>query len=654
MFEKSCWIWADGSAKMNDRVDFFVDFEVETIPEKAILSIGAETKYRLFVNGKAVVLDGGLFRESRPGCGYFEGTDVAPYLKIGKNELTVCVWFFGNGGRNNVRCERPGLIFECESLGLYSGKDVLCHRGEGWYDMEGKCLYGGHNVAYNAQKRPFSLCPEPYGAVRCEVVGRYGDAPWGELYEREIPPFYFSERRPLDYTKEGDVAEAKLPYAMQFSPYFIVTAEGGEKISIYTDRAVVNGGPGDSGKYGSRTAEYICREGKQEFEVPDWLFGEKLMLGLGGNVRIDEMGYRESGYFCEITGTFKCDDKIIERLFEKSARTLKVCMRENFMDCPDRERGQWIGDVSVQAPQVVYLMPGALPLLKKAIGDFINLRKGKRLVGNVPGEDFLELPSQSLNAISEFGMISTYYEATKDVETLEKCFVPAVEYLALWETDADGVPVERKGDWCWYDHLFNIDGEVIGLCWYYSALGFLLKAGKILNNRKYEKFLSSRRAAIERNFTGRYWNGSYFSSGNFADDRANALAVLVGLCPREYYGSVKFVLTEVYNSTCYMEGYVLSALCEMGYKEDAFRRMKSRYLSLAENDNSTLWEDFTCLGTKNHAWSGAPATILFKYFGGVGLGLEREETDIAPLKFAEFSYLDADGKRRTFTVKNDK
>ena len=36
--------------------------------------------------------------------------------------------------------------------------------------------------------------------------------------------------------------------------------------------------------------------------------------------------------------------------------------------------------------------------------------------------------------------------------------------------------------------------------------------------------------------------------------------------------------------------------------------------SLIVNENSTLWEDFFQLGTKNHAWSGAPLTIVSKYF----------------------------------------
>lgn len=62
------------------------------------------------------------------------------------------------------------------------------------------------------------------------------------------------------------------------------------------------------------------------------------------------------------------------------------------------------------------------------------------------------------------------------------------------------------------------------------------------------------------------------------------------------------------------EGFILLALCEMGYKQEAYRRMMSRYQPLIENSNTTLWEDFFHLGTRNHAWSGGPAYLLIKYF----------------------------------------
>ena len=249
------------------------------------------------------------------------------------------------------------------------------------------------------------------------------------------------------------------------------------------------------------------------------------------------------------------------------------------------------------------------------------------------------------------GMIAAYFDATEDTGVLEKYFRPAVEYLKLWETDECGVVVERRGDWTWYDHLFNIDGEILNQCWYYSALKFALRAAEIIGDHGYDDFLKERKSAIETNFEKRYWKGGFYSSGNAADDRANAMAVIVGLCGKERYDAIRFVLNEVHNASVYMEGYVLTALCEMGFREDAFYRMKSRYSRLISNENSTLWEDFSYLGTKNHAWSGAPITILFRYFAGVKPTLERAAADCAPLKYVKCSYEKPNGETVSFEVK---
>lgn len=58
----------------------------------------------------------------------------------------------------------------------------------------------------------------------------------------------------------------------------------------------------------------------------------------------------------------------------------------------------------------------------------------------------------------------------------------------------------------------------------------------------------------------------------------------------------------------------------------------SRYYPLIVNENSILWEDFYLLGTRNHAWSGGPLEIAFKYI----LGLKTEDGfktySMAPVK----------------------
>ncbi len=619
MFENSRWIWAENSEAPNTRVNFKKKIYLTDIPRKAVLNIGCETKYWLFVNGKLAIFDGGLFRESIPGCGYFDEVNISKYLKCGNNEIVWHVWYFGNGGRNNSFCEKGGLIYECKALNLYSSKNDFAEIDIGYYNTEilnPSYLYGGHNTAYNAEKKEFTLCPILSEKKLAFEIGKYGDKPWGELLKRPIPALFFTNRKAKNYQKIENLYYVKLPHAMQFSPYFIIEAKGGEKIDICSDRYEVNGGPGDNQNvYRGHRAEYICREGKQEFEMLDWIFGEQIIFSIPESVKVYNLGYRESGFNCKVKNKYNGQDPMAKKLFKKSIRTLLCCMRENYMDCPDRERGQWIGDVSVQATQVVNLLDeNAKLLLRKSICDFINLRKGDILVGNVPGDNSGELPSQSLNAISELGMIATYYRATKEKEILQMVFEPAVRYLKLWSIDVDGLLEPRKGDWRWFDHLFNIDEEVLEHCWYYSALSFVRYMAQEIHCSDYDEFINNRMVLIRDNFEKRYWKGKYFSSGDFVDDRANAMAVLSGLCPKEKYKDIAYVLMSVFSSTTYMENYVLLALCEMGYKQEAYRRMMSRYQPLIENGNTTLWEDFFHLGTRNHAWSGGPAYLLIKYF----------------------------------------
>ena len=658
MFAQAKWIWPSNQFEKNQRANFLFSTDISEINGSVTANIGCETKYRLFVNDVLVIFDGGLFRESLPGCGYYDVVDITKHLRVGHNEIKIQVWYYGNGGRNNTSCSSAGLIFSCEKLSLYSDQNTVCEIDTAYKTPSKKeptFLYGGNHTAYDATVHPFSLSPAiGYDACSAVILGSYGDQPWGNLQERSIPHLFFSERIACKAEKADTTYTVTLPYAMHFSPYFKVNATEGSVIEVHSDRYTVNGGPGDEmHQYFGHRAEYTCRNGEQEFEMPDWIFGEKIIFHVPENIEILEVGYRESGYDCKVTTSFVSNDTSVNTLFEKCVRTLKVCMRENYMDCPDRERGQWIGDVSVQAPQVVYLLDqNGLALLKKAIYDFIRLRKGDRLVGNVPGDNWSELPSQSLNAISEHGMIATYYQRTKDKSILELAFEPAIRYMMLWETDTDGVVIPRAGNWEWYDHLFNCDKPILNICWYYSALRFAQTMSKELDRHEYDDFINERMSAIERTFYARYWKekGKYFASGDFADDRANAMAVLSGLCKKEDYPRIRFLMLSVFNSTTYMENYVLMALCEMGYKKDAFSRMMCRYQPLISNNNSTLWEDFFHLGTRNHAWSGGPATILLRYFAGIRPDLSLEETDIFPLKSLKCNFIDHDGN----TVSIDK
>jgi hypothetical protein len=144
--------------------------------------------------------------------------------------------------------------------------------------------------------------------------------------------------------------------------------------------------------------------------------------------------------------------------------------------------------------------------------------------------------------------------------------------------------------------------------------------------------------AIKEGFRRVYWNGSAYYAPQECyvdhgyeykferpaqpDDRANALAVLSGLADESQYPAILEILKKQFNSSPYMEKYVLDAMFFMGYEEEALVRMKTRYQMMIDDEWTTLWENFktsasTRWGTHNHAWTGGPLINLSGNVAGV-------------------------------------
>lgn len=619
-FSKAKWIWGKDNKTADQHLVIRRKLELDTVPEKAEAYISCDTKFWMWINGELAVFEGGVFRESITG-GYAECVDIAPYLKKGENVIAFLVWYYGNGGRNNTDSGEAGFIFRCDELELFSDEsfNVALHPA---YVKTGEphpaYLFGGDNTGFDAHLDFGDFTDIDFNEVEFEAATVYPNNVWGEQTLSPLPLLKLFEEEECDYDETETGVIGHLPYAMTFSACFEIVAEGGEIIDIRSDRYNVNGGPGDEfHNYNGHRIEYTAKEGKNSFFCPMYLYGEKMIVSFPETVKLKKLSYRESGYDTKRIGNFKTDNEIFNAMVEKSIRTLYVCMRNNFMDCPDRERGQWIGDVSVQAPQVFFVFDDeAKKLLKKSISDFINLRKGDVLVGNVPGHHFSELPSQSLVAISKFGLLGEYYSYSLDSEMPEMALEPVVNYLKLWEYDERGLLVPRSGNWRWYDHLWNFDEDVLENCLYVAAAKYALEMAEICGRHEFDDFLKERVDTLSANIEKYFWKNDHYASGDFVDDRANAIAMLSGVCPPERFPNIRKVLLTVFNSTPYMERFVLKALCEMGYIKDAYNRMMSRYYNLAVNENTTLWEDFYILGTRNHAWSGSPLEIAFRYLLG--------------------------------------
>lgn len=637
------WIWdEDNFNKKNVWMCFRKDIILDAIPQVLYAYISADSKYWLYINGETVVYEGSVKRGPDDNSGYYDSIDIAPYLKSGKNTICALIWYWDDEKSFSYNGSgHGGFIFEAfnEDITINSDISWKVKRNEAYIDSS---LYPPnyrlpeYSIYYDARKDYGNWTSADFDTSTWDNAKEYalgGEGYYGRLYPRGIPFIrdfglkdYENSESYQNYTVKklfGEKITVRVPYNAQLTPYLKVIAPSGKKIRITTENTLI----------GAVSTTYITKEGEQEFEALGWFNGEYITYKIPKGVTVLSLQFRETGYDTEFSGSFTCDDEFMNSLWQKSLRTLYVTMRDNFMDCPDRERAQWWGDVTSEMIMTMYSLDSNSYLLYQkgveAMLSHIDSTKVLQTVVPIKGE-FFELPVQQLAGIVGF---FTYYEYTGDKAFLEKVYGPSLDYLKLWETDENNLVIHRSGSWDWPDWGSKADMTAIENAWYYYALSSVEKMADILGKAEDVEFIVGRKNIISKGYES-LWTENGFKSRDVKkpDDRANALAVLSGLAVEEQYPIIKAVLTETKNSSPYMEYYVLEALCKMGEYAKADERIRDRYADMVNEDYSTLWEFWdSWRGTRNHAWSGGPLVIMSKHFAGITpLEAGYEKVKIAP------------------------
>ena len=626
---KAKWIWdKENLTEKNVWMCFNKKINLDKIPDVLTADISADSKYWLYINGETVVFEGSIKRGPQKNSGYYDSIDIAPYLKKGENSICALVWFWDNETSYSYNSSgQGGFLFEAENsdITIISDKSWKVKRNPVYIDS---ALYPPnyrlpeYSIYFDARKDVGDWTNVSFDTSLWENATEYasgGEGAYGKLYPRGIPFLkdyglkdYENSKEYENYTVTkllGEEITVDIPYNAQITPYLKIVAPKGKKIRITTENTLI----------GAVSTTYITKDGEQEFEALGWFNGEHITYKIPKGVKIVSLKYRETGYDSSFCGDFKCDDEFLNSLWQKSLRTLYVTMRDNFMDCPDRERAQWWGDVTSEMIMTMYSMDSNSYLLYQkgveAMLSHVDDTKVLQTVVPISG-DYFELPVQQLAGIVGF---KTYYNYTGDKAFLEKVYNASLDYLKLWEIGKNNLVIHRGGSWDWADWGSKADMTAIENAWVYYALSATEEMAELLEKDEDIAFINERKNIISKGFKS-LWTENGFKSDDVKepDDRANALAVLSGLAEKEQYTTIKNVLTTTKNSSPYMEYYVLEALCRMGEHEVARDRIKERYDDMVCEDYSTLWEFWdSWRGTKNHAWSGGPLVIMSKYFAGI-------------------------------------
>lgn len=637
------WIWTESCAE-DSYVAFRKTFTLEQAVPTATAFISAADKYVLWVNGELVVLDGSLKRGPTPYDSYYDTVEITN-LKQGENTIALLVAFNGRSGDGSIvpvlvdeegdEYTQAGLIFELDAGGTticsdsswkaarHTGYKNRVTAGADYPGYSQSSMLAERNVYFDARDDLGDFMAEGYNDSEWEdatPVSKAGDLPFGDLYSAMIQPIRFQDI--VDFSNSASYVGTPLtqdttlvldlPGNIQFTPYFELEAPAGKKLTFYTDTYT------DKQELPNFKDTYVTAEGTQRYENYPWRSGSKLIIEAEAGVTFTRLGYRASGFNGEQVGSFTSSDPGLDQLWQESLNTLAICMRDTYMDCPERERGPYMGDASNEIDAALYSYDqGGLNLTKKAILACVAwTRTDGAIPSRAPSVKPQEIPNQSLIFMTS---VYHYWLHSGDRETAEAYCNAFLNYLRLVEME-NGLPVYRDGSWTWDDWGDRIDTQLLQTGIYYYALNVTKSLADDLGITEGTEFLAERMDSMRENWRAVYYTEEGFKSpdSKYVDDRANAMLALSGLAGEKDWPLITDVIMSTYQASPFIEKYVLEALCVMGRIDLALQRMRDRYAPMLNDEYDTLWETFDGeTGTVNHGWTAAPLYILSKYAAGI-------------------------------------
>ena len=116
------WIWQAADGPANTWIGFRKTVSLSNPPASVKALIAADSKYWLWINGRAMVFEGWLKRG--PNCPKLRGRGRdRTYLVNGDNTIAALVWFFGRDGFSSKNSGKGGFMFHAVAGGMTIATD---------------------------------------------------------------------------------------------------------------------------------------------------------------------------------------------------------------------------------------------------------------------------------------------------------------------------------------------------------------------------------------------------------------------------------------------------------------------------------------------------------------------------------------------------
>ena len=350
------------------------------------------------------------------------------------------------------------------------------------------------------------------------------------------------------------------------------------------------------------------------------------------------MLYEYAPFDQERSGTFRCSDDELNKIWEVSAYTLDLTTREFFCDGIKRDRWTWSGD-AIQS----YLMNYYLRFDTECV---------KRTIRQLRGKDPV---TAHVNTIMDytfywFKSIADYYAYTGDRDFIREMWpkmVTLMDYV-LSRTNADGMAEGKPDDWLfvdWVDFPMHKRGALaFEQILFWKALETMALCARLLSSTNGKDYAALANALREKTKT-LFWSNPCNAYLHALEDGKlnvqvtkfpNIFAIIYDFADESEKPLIaqRVLLNAAVPSitTPYMRFYELEALCQMGLQDHVLSEMKAYWGGMLRLGATTFWEKYNPeeQGTQHlamygrpygkslcHAWGASPIYIIGKYFLGV-------------------------------------
>lgn len=424
---------------------------------------------------------------------------------------------------------------------------------------------------------------------------------------------------------------------------FDLVAEAGVQVDIFAVEYIAPDGRiqfPDKNRNGLR---YITQQGDNHYTSLKRRSGRYVFLTLRNQqspVRLRHFGLIESTYPVNPIGSFRCSDERLDRIWDISTHTLKLCMEDTFTDCPLYEQTHWVGDARNEA-LLAFGVFGAHDLARRCIRISAQSLEHYPMVGSqTPSCWDVLLPAWSfLWGISTWD----YYWETDDKDWLRGIYPEVIRNLKGAETFVDERDLFTGPFWNFFDWVrIDQDQKTVlhNSLFFVGAIDAALKQAEVLNDHTHVDWLLTLRTRLTGGIN-RLWDetkqtypDSIRDNGKISpsiSQHTSFLSLLYDVVPQEHAAAALKNLTSpprkmVKVGSPFAALYLYEAYEKFGMEDEIIKETYKHYLPMVESGATTVWESFPC-GTIGgdgwptrshcHAWSSAPTRFLNRIILGI-------------------------------------